>query len=106
MKVSDVITNWPTKRWSRDDAPQTAFPPNDSEHLSLQWFGSPDDEGWFRIIATDSDQHDWSTFCRVEDRSKWPALEVALSGRLQASLAEVGMAEIAESAKSDSPTEG
>jgi hypothetical protein len=99
MKVRDVVTNWPIKRWARDDAPQAAFPPTESEDLRLQWFGSPDDEGWFRIIATDSEQHDWSTFCRIEDSARWPALEIALGSRLRASLAEIGMVELEESAE-------
>lgn len=94
MIVSDVIANWPVKRWARDDAPEAAYPPTDSEELRLRWFGSPDDEGWFRIIATDAEQHDWSTFCRIKDLATWPMLELALDAKLHASLAEIGVAEL------------
>ena len=60
------------------------------DQLRLLWFSSPDNEGWFRVTATDAEQRDWSTFCRVENASQWPLLEVTLSAKLRASLAEIG----------------
>jgi hypothetical protein len=99
MIVSDVITNWPVKRWARDDAHEAAYPPTDSEELRLRWFGSPDDEGWFRMIATDAEQHDWSTFCRINDLAEWPTLELALGAKLRASLGEIGVVELGQPSK-------
>ena len=90
MKVSDLISNWSRKRWARDDGPQTIFAPVDPDDLRLRWFSTPDDEGWFRVIATDSKQRDWSTFCRIDELGRWPVLELTLSRKLQASLAEIG----------------
>jgi hypothetical protein len=96
MKVSEVITNWPIKRWAADDAPGAAFPSTESANLRLCWFSTPDNEGWFRMIATDSEQRDWSTFCRVDDLAKWPALEITLSAKLRTSLEEIAGLEIGD----------
>jgi hypothetical protein len=101
MTVSELIANWSVKRWASDEGPYTSFPPTESENLRLRWFGSPDDEGWFRIIATDSDHRDWSTFCRLKDLASWPALERALVDKLDVSLAELAHVELGKSAQAN-----
>jgi hypothetical protein len=94
MKVRDAITNWPVKRWAAEDARQVSLPLVDSSALKLRWFSTPDDEGWFRVVATDTEQNDWATFCRVHDVTIWPALESTLSAQLRANVEEIGALEI------------
>ena len=96
MKVREVIRNWPLKRWARDDSPHGVFPPIEADDLRLHWFSTPDDAGWFRISATDSEHCHWSTFCRVDDLAAWPALERALSRKLRASFEEIGASDVDE----------
>jgi hypothetical protein len=71
--------------------------PGEPDQLRLLWFSSPDTQGWFRVTATDAEQRDWSTFCRVENASQWPLLEITLSAKLRASLAEIGAIDLAAS---------
>jgi hypothetical protein len=94
MKVRDAITNWPVKRWAAEDAQHASPRSVDSSLLKLRWFSTPDDEGWFRVVATDTEQQDWSTFCRVHDVTLWPALESTLSAKLRATVEEIGALEI------------
>ena len=94
VKVRDVISNWPLRRWIADDAVGGNLR-GEPEQLRLLWFSSPDTEGWFRVTATDDDHRGWSTFCRVENASQWPLLEITLSAKLRASLAEIGAIDLA-----------
>ena len=90
MKVRDVIAKWPLHRWVADDAQSRDLSPTQAAELRLLWFSTPDEEGWFRVAATDSERRDWSTFGRIADLAKWPILEITLSGKLRASLEEIG----------------
>lgn len=94
VKVKDVISNWPLRRWTADDAGGGNLH-GEPDQLRLLWFSSPDTEGWFRVTATDDEQRGWSTFCRVENASQWPLLEITLSAKLRASLAEIGAIDLA-----------
>ena len=96
VKVSDVISNWPLQRWTADDAAGGHLR-GEPDQLRLLWFSSPDTEGWFRVTAVDDQQRGWSTFCRVENASQWPLLEITLSAKLRASLAEIGAVDLAAS---------
>lgn len=89
MKVRDVILNWPAKRWIPDETNQPQMLPAEPRELRLQWFSTPDREGWFRMTATDREERDWSAYCRIGDLAKWPVLEMTLSAQLHASLAEL-----------------
>jgi hypothetical protein len=89
VKVRDVITDWPLRKWTADD-PSGGTLGGEPGHLRLLWFSAPDSEGWFRVTATDQAERGWSTFCRVEDPSDWRRLEITLSGQLRASLADIG----------------
>jgi hypothetical protein len=97
MKVRDVITNWPAKRWAADDDRGAALLHAEPNELRLRWFSTPDSEGWFRMMATDWEQREWSTYCRVDDLSKWPVLEITLSAKLHASLEEIDGLELRDS---------
>jgi hypothetical protein len=94
VKVKDVISNWPLRKWTPDDAEHGNLRES-PEQLRLLWFSAPDTEGWFRVTATDDEQRGWSTFCRVENASQWPLLEITLSAKLRASLAEIGAIDLA-----------
>jgi len=96
VKISDLISNWPLRRWTADNAVGGSLG-DEADQLRLLWFSSPDTEGWFRVTATDHEQRDWSTFCRVENASQWPLLELTLSAKLRASLAEIGAVDLAAS---------
>jgi hypothetical protein len=62
----------------------------------LLWFSTPDTGGWFRVTATDDAHRGWTTFCRVENASQWPALEITLSSKLRSSLAEIGAVDLSD----------
>ncbi len=96
MKVRDVIANWPLRKWTAEDASGGSLS-GEPDQLRLLWFSIPDREGWFRVTATDNAQRDWSTFCRVDNPSQWPILEITLSAKLRASLAEIGAIDLRES---------
>jgi len=100
VKVSDVISNWPLRRWTADDATGGHLR-GEPDQLRLLWFSSPDTEGWFRVAATDAQQRGWSTFCRVENASQWPLLEITLSAKLRVSLAEIGAIDLSASDTAD-----
>lgn len=89
VKVRDIISNWPLRKWTADDSAGGNLR-DEPDQLRLLWFSSPDTEGWFRVTATDAEQRGWSTFCRVENAAQWPVLEITLSAKLRASLAEIG----------------
>ena len=103
MKVKDAISNWPLSKWTADDGEHGDLREG-PEQLRLLWFSALDTEGWFRVTATDTDQRGWSTFCRVENPSQWPRLEVALSAKLRASLAEIGALDLAAGPSDESGT--
>jgi len=94
VKVRDIISNWPLQKWTADDAGSGSLR-DEPDQLRLLWFSSPDTEGWFRVTATDPQQRGWSTFCRIENASQWPLLEITLSAKLRASLAEIGAIDLA-----------
>jgi hypothetical protein len=93
VKVRDVIADWPLRKWTADE-PSAGSLGSEPGELRLLWFSAPDPQGWFRVSATDEAARGWSTFCRVENPSQWPVLEITLSGRLRASLAEIGAADL------------
>ena len=95
MKVRDVIANWPLRRWTPDDASETALR-GEPEQVRLLWFSTPDTGGWFRVSAMDDAHGGWARFCRVENAAQWPALEITLSGKLRASLAEIGAIDLSD----------
>jgi len=90
MKVSDILEGWALRKWIPDDAGGHEAFEGEPGDLRLQWFTFPDEQGWFRVTATDAAQQGWSTFFRIEDSSIWPALEIKLTDKLRASLREIG----------------
>jgi hypothetical protein len=96
VKVKDAISNWPLSKWTADDAEHGSLSAG-PEQLRLLWFSALDTEGWFRVTAIDAEQRGWSTFGRVENPSQWPLLEITLSAKLRASLAEIGAVDLGAS---------
>jgi hypothetical protein len=98
VKVRDVLGNWPPATWTADD--QTcATLTSDSAELRLLWFSAPDDDGWFRLTATDQRGASWSTYCRAPSREVWPPLERALGQFLKAPLGAIGDANLESRAR-------
>jgi hypothetical protein len=91
VKVRDVLGDWPpgTSTWAAD-APGSGALTSAPGGLRLLWFSAPDEDGWFRLTATDPLGASWSAYCRTPAQSIWPPLERALGELLREPLDRVG----------------
>src|SRR5688572_9711514 len=89
VKIREVLQDWPPRKWASDDAGSRALT-SDTGNLRLLWFSVPDEDGWFRLTATDSRGASWSTYCRTPTQIVWHALEEALRASLKERLELVG----------------
>lgn len=92
MKICDAFRDWPPRKWAADDAKSGAVP-GDPRELQLLWFSAPDEDGWFRLTATDAEGSSWSTYCRASE-TVWSALERSLRKHLREPLRFVGDIEL------------
>lgn len=92
MKVREALQDWPPRKWACDDA-DSAFT-SDPGQLRILWFSVPDEDGWFRLTATDVYGASWSTYCRTPAHIVWRTLEAALAACLKQSLARAGEFEL------------
>lgn len=93
VKIREVLGDWPPHKWASDDAGCSALTSDDGE-LRLLWFSVPDQDGWFRLTATDSQGASWSTYCRTPTQAVWRAIERALGASLKQPLELVGDVEL------------
>lgn len=93
VKISEVLEDWPPRKWASDDAGSRALT-SDPGELRLLWFSVPDADGWFRLTATDSQGASWSTYCRAPTRISWHVLEQALGASLKNPLDLAGDVEL------------
>jgi pimeloyl-ACP methyl ester carboxylesterase len=98
VNVRDVLGNWPPATWTADD-PKGGALTSDSRELRLLWFSAPDEDGWFRLTATDPRGASWSTYCRAPTREVWPPLERALGQFLKEPLGIIGDAKLESRAR-------
>ncbi|HET7923423.1 MAG TPA: hypothetical protein VFL30_00915 [Rhodanobacteraceae bacterium] len=93
VKVREVLQDWPPRKWASDDDGSRALT-SGAGTLRLLWFSVPDEDGWFRVTATDSHGASWSTYCRAPTQIMWHALEKALGASLKQSLDLAGEVEL------------
>jgi hypothetical protein len=93
VNVREVLQDWPPCKWAPDDADSRALT-SDPGKLRLLWFSVPDQDGWFRLTATDSEGASWSTYCRAPTQIVWHALEKALGASLKEPLELTGDVEL------------
>jgi len=91
VKVRDVFGDWPpgTGTWAADEPGNGALTSAPGA-LRLLWFSAPDEDGWFRLTATDPHGASWSTYCRTPAQNIWRPLERALGELLREPLDRVG----------------
>jgi hypothetical protein len=89
VKIREVIGEWPPRKWAPDDASNVRLA-SDPGELRLLWFSVPDQDGWFRLTATDSRGASWSAYCRTPAQNVWHPLEQALGKSLKEPLELVG----------------
>ena len=92
MKVRDVLSEWPPRKWAADDLESSAVS-SDPGELRLLWFSLPDGDGWFSLTATDAQGASWSAHCRAP-ANLWRPIERALGGALRVPLELVGDIEL------------
>jgi hypothetical protein len=93
VKVREVLEHWPPRKWASEDDGRRALT-SEPGKLRLLWFSVPDQDGWFRLTATDPHGAGWSTYCRATTQIMWQALENALAASLKQSLDVAGDVEI------------
>jgi hypothetical protein len=93
VKVREVLEHWPPRKWAADDDGRAALT-SEPGKLRLLWFSVPDQDGWFRLTATDSQGASWSTYCRATTQIVWQVLESALASSLKQSLDVAGDVEL------------
>jgi hypothetical protein len=92
VKVRDVLSEWPPRKWAADDLKRSAVS-SDPGKLRLLWFSLPDVDGWFSLTATDAQGASWSAYCRAP-ANLWRPIERALAGALRVPLELVGDIEL------------